>query len=352
MKKGNTIISFFLILAVSFFLTGCEFEQSENIHTAKNSNEVTNVHFIDVDQGDSIFIELANGQTVLIDGGSRTQSDKVVDYIKERGVNKINYLIATHPHEDHIGGLPNVVKNFNIDNIYMPDITANTKIFEELLNEIEKKNMGIDILKGGTKIYEDEDISLLVLAPNSDNYEEINNYSIVIKLIFKDVSFIFTGDAEKISENEMIEKGYDLTADVLKIGHHGGRTSTTEKFLTSINPEYAVISAGKDNPYNHPHKETTDRLNKKGITVLRTDDLGDIVFSTDGENLNINNDSVKQGSNRKYLEEEGYYIGNKNTKVFHFSNCKSLPKEENRVIFRTKEEAIKNGYKPHEKCIN
>jgi len=344
MKNKKLTLLFVFILLFTFIFSGCEYKDESQVISPSGENNLV-VHFIDIGQGDSIFIQLPNGQTSLIDGGSKIYEDTLCDYLTKLGVKKIDYLVATHPHEDHIGGLPKVIKQFDIGKIYMPDKTSNTKIFEELLNEIKSKGLHITVGHGGDKIAEDDEFSYDIFAPNNDDYGEINNYSIVTKIQFKGVSFLFTGDAENISEKEMIDKNYDLKSDILKVGHHGGRTSSTKEFLEEVMPKYAVISAGKDNMYNHPHKETLDRLKAIGAQVYRTDESGTVIVTTDGSNIKISTVKSKSDSQDKV------FIGNKNTKVYHSEDCGSLPKEENRVYFNTKEEAEKSGYKPHGKCI-
>ncbi len=253
-------------------------------------------------------------------------------------------MIATHPHEDHIGGLPEVIRNFDIGKVYMPDRTANTRVFEELLEEIQAKGLKINLAKAGDTIFDKRNLKYTVLAPKGD-YENTNNYSIVTKAEYKNNSFIITGDAEKESEEEMIEGNYNLKANVLRVGHHGSSTSSIDEFIDAVNPEYFVISLGKDNTYGHPHKEVISKFKKtKGGEILRTDELGDIVLVSDGE-------GIKQISKINENSNKSYYIGNKNTKVVHTKDCGNLPNKENQVVFNSLEEAIKSGYKPHEKCI-
>ncbi|HHV27784.1 MAG TPA: MBL fold metallo-hydrolase [Tissierellia bacterium] len=345
-KKANFIVLTIVILTI--LLSGCELESSENFQD--NIGDLV-VHYIDIGQGDSIFIQLPNGETSLIDGGPKANSNVVVNYLKEMKIEKVDYLIATHPHEDHIGGLSEVVKNFEIGKIYMPDKVANTAIFESLLKEIKAKDLKISVPSSGEYLIDTDDLKYQVLAPNGEKYENTNDYSIVSKITFKDNSFLFTGDAEKTSEKEMIGKGYDLTADVLKVGHHGSSTSTTEEFLLKVDPDYGVISLAKDNKYGHPHKEIIELLNKKGIDILRTDELGNIIIKSDGKDIEILNGYSKENSIKETVYEEENYIGNKNTKIYHSPDCGSLPKEENQIIFKSKEEAEKEGFKPHEKCI-
>lgn len=350
-KFKNLNVVLLLMLILILFLTGCEINPEESFQY--NNNEDLVVHFVDIGQGDSIFIQFPNGETSLIDAGPKVSSDIIVNYLKEMKVEKIDYLIATHPHEDHIGGLPEVIKNFEIGKIYMPDKTANTTIFKRLLSEIKSKDLKANIPSAGEFIIDNNDLKYQVLAPNGDKYDNTNDYSIVSKIIFKDNSFLFTGDAEKISEKEMVEKGYDLTANVLKVGHHGSSTSTTEEFLRKVGPAYGVISLANDNKYGHPHKETMELLNKNGIKVLRTDELGNIAIKSNGKDIEVldrNNlgNSIQEKNNEKVEEN---YIGNKNTKIYHSPDCNSLPKEENQMKFKSKKEAKSKGYKPHEKCI-
>lgn len=345
MKKFKFCFFLIMLLILSIGLTGCNYEVAEIVNTEKNYKDKLVVHFIDVGQGDSTFIQFPNGETSLIDGGTRKSRDKVVNYLQDLGIDKVDYLIATHPHEDHIGGLPEVIRNFSIGKVYMPDKTANTNIFEELLKEIKNKDLKITLAEGGNSIIENEKFKFIILAPNKDDYIETNDFSIVTKIEYMDTSFIFAGDAEKSSELDMIDKNYNLKSNVLKIGHHGGRTSSNEEFLKKVNPDYSIISVGANNTYGHPHKETLDRLNNVGSNIMRTDELGDIVIISNGKEITISEKIITEA------ETKVQYIGNKNTKIFHTKDCNSLPKEENQIFFNSLEEAKKNGYKPHENCV-
>lgn len=252
------------------------------------------VHFIDVGQADSILIQAPTGENMLIDAGNNTDSDLIVNYLKTQGVNKLDYVIGTHPHEDHIGGLDVAINTFEIGKVIMPKASTTTKTFEDVLNAIKSKNLKITTPVSGDT-FDLGQAKCTILAPNSNTYEELNNYSVVLKLEYGNTAFLFTGDAEDISENEMINKGYNLSADVLKVGHHGSNTSTTESFLKAVSPKYAVISVGKDNKYGHPDNEVLERLANANIQVYRTDEVGTILVTSDGENITIDkNASIVQ----------------------------------------------------------
>ena len=278
MKKKYTVI-----LTIIFMILAGAFELFQGT-VAITPSEDLKVHFLDVGQGDSIFIELPTNETILIDASIKDASNKIINYLREENVSKIDYVFATHPHSDHIGGMSAVIKAFDIGQIYMPKAVTTTKTYENLLLTIKDKNLKIKAAKAGNTIIDTDDLKLVVLAPNQDSYESLNNYSIVLKLTYKEKSFLFMGDAETLSEKEITG---DVQADVLKVGHHGSRTSTSQAFLNKVNPSYAVISVGLNNDYKHPHQEVIDRLEKKNIKIYRTDQNGDIIFTTDGYNIDV-----------------------------------------------------------------
>ena len=242
------------------------------------------VHFIDVGQGDAILIQLPNKEVVLIDAGGGNGS-KVVKYIHDLKIEKINYLIATHPHEDHIGGMAAVIKGFDIGKIYMPDVTHTTKAFENMLLAIDTKGLKINIAKESTVLIEKNDIFGIFIAPNGDKYTNLNNYSAVLYLEYGDVSFLLMGDAEALSEDEIVENWTGFQADVIKIGHHGSGTSSSSKFMDIVSPSYAVISVGINNTYGHPTNSTLNKLMELKAEVFRTDLNGTVMISTDGKKI-------------------------------------------------------------------
>ena len=245
------------------------------------------VSFIDVGQGDSILIETPNNKTILIDAGTSGYSTKIENYLKSRGISKIDVLIGTHPHADHIGGMVHIINTFTIGSIYMPNVSSTTQTFENLLLTIQNKGMTINTAKSGVSINVDNSVQTNFIAPVSTYYSDINQYSAVLKVTYNSTSFLFTGDAGQTSENEMLNSGTNLKADVLKVGHHGSSTSTTQSFLNSVSPKYAVITVGNNNRYGHPHDAVIERLNSMNVNIFRTDLNGTIVMSSDGQNIKI-----------------------------------------------------------------
>jgi len=246
-------------------------------------NEVQ-VHFIDLGQADGILIRSAKN-AVLIDGGEYKTRDILINYLKDAGITTLDYVVATHPHSDHIGGLAPVIRQFDVKEVIMPDATNNTRTFEHLLSAIEEKGLSITVPKVGDRISAGA-IKLTVLAPAKD-FKDLNNASIVIRLEHGKTSFIFTGDAETPSEREMIASGLPLRSDVLKAGHHGSRTSTSGDFLDAVRPSIVVVTCAIGNSYGHPHKEFLERINQPGrnIALIRTDEEGTIILASDGREI-------------------------------------------------------------------
>lgn len=245
------------------------------------------VHFLDVGQGDSIFIELPNSETMLIDAGENYHGADIISYIESEGHNKIDYLVATHPHSDHIGSMPYIVRNFEIGTVYMPKVSTNTSTYENLLKSCKSKKLTVKNGKAGVNIFSNDDLTADIVAPSVIDESNLNNCSIVIKLTYGSRSFLLTGDAEK---KEMNAIKTDISADVLKAGHHGSRSSTTKDLLKRINPDITVISCGKNNDYNHPHKEVLTALKETGSTIYRTDKDKTVMISTDGSSLTVETD--------------------------------------------------------------
>lgn len=258
---------------------------SAPVSSAAAKSGILKISFIDVGQGDGILLTRA-GHGMLIDAGTEQAAGTVVNYIKAQKLSALDFCIGTHPHEDHIGGMDSVINAFSLGTLIMPNVTTNTKSFSDVLYAVQKKKLKITRPVPG-KTYSFEGAAFTVLAPNSAKYDELNNYSVVIRLVYGSTSFLFTGDAQTVSEQEMLAKGYNLKADVLKVGHHGSKTSTSAAFLKAVSPKYAVISVGKGNDYGLPAQSTVSRLTGAGIKLYRTDRDGTVVAQTDGKTLSF-----------------------------------------------------------------
>ena len=235
------------------------------------------VHFIDVGQADSAFIELGNGQTMLIDAG-RSGGD-VVDYIRNLQYETIDYVVASHPHDDHIGGMATVLNSFNIGKMYMPKQAHTISAFTNMLDVIENKGIDLYTAKAGTNILSSGNINIDVLAPFSESNSNLNNVSAVVRITYGKTVMLFTGDAEHVIENQLLNSGVD--ADVLKVGHHGAGSASSSSFIKAVSPDIAVISVGEGNSYGHPHADTLAILNEVGADIYRTDEQGTIVVTAD-----------------------------------------------------------------------
>lgn len=247
----------------------------------------TYIDFIDCGQGDSTLIK-SGIEVMLIDATTREDAQKVVDHLKERGVDRINHFVLTHPHEDHIGGAQLVLESFEVDNIYMKRPTAGTEpttsVYLNLLKNIAALGKKVTALEAGDTFICGS-IDFTVLGPVKE-YEDMNDQSLVLRGVYRNVSFLFTGDMEASAEKDLVDEyGYLLNSTVLKVGHHGSSGSSSNELLNAVAPEYAVISCGVGNSYGHPHTETLDRINALKISCYRTDKQGTVTFSTDGKNI-------------------------------------------------------------------
>lgn len=267
------------------------------------------VYYIDVGQGDCSLIRY-NGINILTDAGEKEYGGTVVSFLQDHGVEKLDYVIATHPHSDHIGGMAEVIGSFDIGKVIAPkvseELTPTSGSYERFLKALSKKGLKLTAAKPGTvyslaseKTNESDDnadnTAIEILAPLSSDYEDLNNFSVVFKLTHGKTAFLFTGDAEKESENDILASGADISADVLKVGHHGSSSSTKKDFLNAVLPSYAVIQCGKDNSYNHPNEKTVERLEKMSVKIFRNDNDGTVTVYSDGSEIR----AVKESEEKK-----------------------------------------------------
>jgi beta-lactamase superfamily II metal-dependent hydrolase len=300
-KLSKLRFQLFLILSLFIALSGCSnsLTQLHPLPPADPGISATaplegslKIHFLDVGQADSLLIQAPSGKTMLIDAGNNADDSTVVDYIRALGISRLDIVVGTHPHEDHIGGLDTVIETFDIGQIVMPNKTHTTRTFEDVITAVQNKGLKITAAKPGVNLNLGSGVAASVIAPLEKSYEDLNNYSAVIHLSFGNTSFLFTGDAEEVAEADILQAGTAVQSTVLKVGHHGSRTSSSSDFLQAVHPDYAVILCGQDNDYGHPHQETLDKLSSMGVQVYRTDVHGTIIATSDGKTVQF-----KTGSN-------------------------------------------------------
>lgn len=288
-KSKKDIPLLILIIAIIGYIFATYGENLSSSLTEEgnlNQNNVTTdlkVYFFDVGQADSILIS-NNNHHLLIDAGNNEDGPLLVKYIKEKlNIDSFEYVIGTHPHEDHIGGLDDIINNFNIKKLYLPDVITTTKTFEDVLNAIERHNLSITIPKIGEKFKLGEaDLNIIYTGTNTS---DLNSTSIIIKMIFGNYSYLFTGDTTSEIEKLILKENIDV--DVLKVAHHGSEYSSSLEFLQKVTPSYAIISVGKNNSYNHPSTTTINRLKKYTNNIYLTSELGTILLTSDGQKINI-----------------------------------------------------------------
>ena len=342
------------LLVLMLLLSGCGNQPSDPTVPTQSSATMT-VHYIDVGQADSILLE-CDGEYMLIDGGNVPDGNDVVEYLLDAGVQELEAVVATHAHEDHVGGLSDVLRTFPTEAVYAPTRTYSSNCFDQFIYYANQQDLTIQIPQPGD-IIPLGDATVTVLGPVK-SYAETNNTSIVLLAQFMENRFLFTGDMEIPAETDMLDFGADVKADVLKVGHHGSDTSTGYRFLREVAPAYAVISVGEGNTYQHPHEAPMSRLEDAEVTVYRTDELGTILAVSDGKNITFSwakkdaAPDIPDSSNPPAeTKPEQLHIGNVSSKVFHLPSCTSLPSEKNQIQFESYDEAIAAGYRPCTRCL-
>jgi competence protein ComEC len=340
------IISFILALAL---LTGaCSFPSAPVVHTG---GELT-VYYIDVGQGDATLL-VCGGEVMLIDGGNPSDSDLIYAFLKDKGITHIDYMIATHPHADHAGGLSGALHAASAGTVFSPVTEYDTRAFGNFVRILGERGIGITVPSPGDRFGLGE-AEVMILGPAAVDPGDMNNSSICLKVTHGAVSFLFTGDAERRAEQALLDAGYDLSATVLKVGHHGSDTSTIYPFLRAVMPEYAVISCGRGNSYGHPHDNVLSRLRDADVALFRTDMQGDIIFVSDGAAVTVRterNSGARTNPTEPSVDaDEVFYIGNSSSLKFHRPSCSSLPADHNRVMLDSRDEALGKGFDPCGSC--
>lgn len=281
-KIISSIIGIIVVLLAGYF--GIDLTQDSKV--PKDSELM--ISYMDVGQGDAAYIKV-NGNDILIDAGPRSNSKELLEQLKAKNIDDFELVIVTHPHEDHIGGMVDVFKEYEVKAFYSPKITHTTKTYENLVKAVKDEGLKTKELKGGMVIDLGEGAKFEVFTPQKSEYEELNDYSPIMKLSFGDTSYLFTGDAEKLAEEEALAKyKTSLDSDVIKFGHHGSSSSSSNAFIEAVSPKYGIISCAKDNKYGHPHRETLDIIKKYNIKTFRTDTDGEIILTSDGKSINFN----------------------------------------------------------------
>jgi len=343
-----SIVAFLLALAgtlASMYL------DPEPEHNYTPGESILQVHFLDVGQADCALLE-CDGYYMLIDGGNVEDSQLVISYLQQQGVEELEAVVCSHAHEDHVGGLPAVLAVFPTKAVYAPTKTYASKVFDDFLHYTDQQRLEVTIPAPGDE-FPLGGANVMVLGP-TQSYAETNDTSIILRIDHKENSFLFTGDMEVAAENDMLDYWADtgtFDVDVLKVGHHGSDTSTGYRFLHSVMPTYGVISVGEGNSYGHPNDEPMSRLKQAGVVILRTDKLGAITATSDGFEIAFTWENQNAQPEEAEPAQPVQYIGNKKSRTLHVDGCNSLPKEENRAYFDSYEAAVKEGYSPCTSCL-
>lgn len=363
-----------MLLVSTFSLSS--YAKSTNTKESSTASDIMEVHYINVDQGDATLIKCGN-TSILIDAGDNNKGTALWQYLIKQNIKNLSALILTHPDSDHIGGADVIITKFNVEKVFMSPFTKDNRTYEDVINALKYKNIKWETPKTGSS-YILGNISIDILGPVK-TYSDPNNSSIALLITHGNNKFLFTGDALEEAESDIIKSKADISCTVYKAGHHGSRTSSSNKFLKAASPEYAVISCEEGNSYGHPHSEVLNRFRSMGVKVFRTDEQGTIVVESDGESLKFNvppSESWKAGepignTSSKTVKNElaggsitatattkaqsaaANYVLNKNTKKFHYPSCSSADdiKPKNRQdVNKSREEIIASGYVPCKRC--
>lgn len=341
------LIALFLLL--SLLLSGCRYRLG--MQQPPPAHRGLTVHYLDVGQADSILLG-CDGEYMLIDGGNKEDSRLVVSYLRRQGVEELAAVVCTHPHEDHVGGLPAVLAVYPTQAVYAPTKTWELQVFDEFLYYTDQQRLEVTVPSPGDR-WTLGSAEVTVLGPVK-SYAEPNDTSIVLLVEYGQTRFLFTGDMEAEAEGDMLdywEGSLKWDVDVLKVGHHGSDTSSSYRFLYETQPEYGIVSVGEDNTYGHPSGGIMKRYADAGTIMFRTDRLGAVVARSDGETVTLTWEDRRAEPENALPAGSIIFIGNRKSGVFHSSQCTSLPKESNRIYFDSYLDALDEGYTPCGGCL-
>ena len=337
-------IKIWIAALLCMLLSGCTWTIQEPTPTV--SGEGLWVHYLDVGQADCALLE-CDGEYILIDGGNIGDSNLVVSYLEDAGVEELKAVVCTHAHEDHVGGLPGVLAVYPTQAVYAPTKTYASDCFDDFVYYTDQQGLSITIPEVGDTLSFGQ-ANAEVLGPVK-SYAETNNTSLVLMVTYGSNRFLFTGDMESDAEADLLDSGADLKADVLKVGHHGSDTSTSYRFLYEVAPEHAMISVGTDNKYGHPSNQTLSRLEDADAAAYRTDRLGTVMAHSDGTQITVTWEN--DGQPQLPSGENTVYIGNKKSKTLHTEDCASLPAGSNQILFEDLQAALDEGYQLCSRCM-
>lgn len=339
-----TFLFIMLFLALAYLLYQ---HQEQPAPPAEGSG--LEVHFIDVGQADSALL-ICDGHYMLIDGGNAEDSDLVYAYLERHGAKQLDCMVASHAHEDHIGGLSGALNYAKVDTALCPVTEYGTKVFQNMVYYLKEQGKALTIPRPGDK-FNLGSAQVEILGPLKE-YDDTNDTSIVLRVDYGETSFLFTGDMETGPERDLIESGANLEATVLKAGHHGSDTSTSYQFLRAVNPKYTVISVGEGNKYGHPSDEVLSRFRDAGTEVYRTDMQGHVVARSDGNTVTFTTEKEADTATNPTGALSQIYVGNAGTMKFHLPDCASVKnvQEDKKVIFYSRFQAVAEGYDPCGRC--
>jgi len=385
MKKYAKL--FMVLFFMWSLLTGCASSHPMEAPASAADPGTMEVHFLDVGQGNSTLIT-CGGHAMLIDAGDDSKGTAIQNYLKKQKVNTLDYLVLTHPDADHIGGAPVVITKFQIDQVFVSNFEKDNKTYQKLIQALDHKRLSYITPDVGSR-YSLGTAAVTFLAPNNE-YDNPNDSSIALLVQNGENRFLFTGDAQEEAEGDILENGWDISADVYLAGHHGSRTSTSQEFFEAVNPSCAVISCGEGNAYGHPHAQTLNTFRMNKVKVYRTDEDGTIVATSDGKEITFNvppSETWKAGepsgsaaapiqeqeaspavdtapaqtlemppANKAAGESQSqdsqditYVLNTKNMK-FHRPTCDSLPTANRQDSTESRETLILQGYAPCQRC--